>query len=107
MCDRIQYLAAERRVGRTLSDAFYSSLSSRPMLALGGLMKITKARASQLKGGEAAMMIRLGEVLPSPEELSGKERFNLKDQALFALGFYHQRAEDMKKKETKNDEPAQ
>jgi CRISPR-associated protein Csd1 len=101
VCDQIQWEAAGRkRVGRTLSDGFYGALSSRPSTAIGGLMKITKARLSQLHPGrELVQSRRLGEILPSPGELALHDRMNLKDQALFALGFYHQRAEDMKKPE--------
>jgi CRISPR-associated protein Csd1 len=106
ICDQIQWMAAGGvRVGRTLSDRFYGSLSSRPSIAMGGLMKVTKARLSQLgPGRELAHTRRLGEVMPSAGELAGHERMNLKDQALFALGFYHQRAEDTKKKQQEGDD---
>jgi CRISPR-associated protein Csd1 len=93
--ENIQYLAVPGAKA-TLIDRYYGSASSAPASVFGTLMRGTQAHLAKLRkekeGAYFALQKRLEDIcsgLPAyPATL------NMKDQAIFALGYYHQRAED-------------
>ena len=82
-------------VKATLVDRFYGSASSAPASVFGTLMRNHQAHVSKLRkerGGAAVAIqdriseitIRIGDDFP--------KTLTLREQANFALGYYHQRA---------------
>lgn len=93
--ENIQYLAVPGAKA-TLIDRYYGSASSAPASVFGTLMRGAQPHLAKLRkereGAYHALQKRLEDIcsgLPSyPNTL------NMNDQAVFALGYYHQRAED-------------
>lgn len=89
--------AALGNVNSTIVDRFYGTASTAPASVFGTLLSGTQPHLSKLRrsGNEGAayrLQTQLEEVLG---QLSGFPRtLKLQDQALFALGYYHQRAHD-------------
>ena len=91
--DAAQYQALGQR-NATVIDRFYGTASTAPASVFGNLLRGTQAHLSKLRqdkpGAFAGIQQRLEEIM------SGLEGFprtlSLDDQALFALGYYHQRA---------------
>jgi CRISPR-associated protein Csd1 len=89
--------AALGKVNATLVDRFYGTASSAPASVFGTLLKEAQAHLSKLRknrsGTYAALTQRLEEIM-APLEGGFPRTLTLKEQALFALGYYHQRAAD-------------
>jgi len=93
--EAVQY-AALGSTNTTIADRFFGTASSAPASVFGRLMRGSQAHLAKLrknKGGTHVALQRQIEDIASrlpdfPRTLS------LQDQGLFALGYYHQRAED-------------
>lgn len=88
--------AANPGINTTLVDRFYGSASTAPASVFGNLLSDAQAHLSKLRrtrgGAYQALQMRLETVLqPLPQF---PHTLTLQDQALFSLGYYHQRAED-------------
>lgn len=78
----------------TLTDRFYGSFSSAPASVLGVLLKDAQAHLSKLRKNKIGAYHRLDRLL---QEVASRiqeppRTLTLKEQALFALGYYHQKA---------------
>jgi len=77
----------------TLVDRYYGAASSAPATVFGNLMRMNRAHMSTLNRDKPGIYIRIDQNLQ--EILSGLKEFpktlNLKEQAMFALGYYHQK----------------
>ncbi|MCL6630694.1 MAG: type I-C CRISPR-associated protein Cas8c/Csd1, partial [Armatimonadetes bacterium] len=77
----------------TLVDRYYGAASSAPASVFGNLMRMNRAHMSTLNRDKPGIYIRIDQNLQ--EILSGLKEFpktlNLKEQAMFALGYYHQK----------------
>lgn len=96
--EEAQKRASATKLNRTLVDSFYAAASSAPSAYLGLLLN--RAHSSHLpklsKEGKGYLQISglLENVLSRIEETGGfPATLQPKEQAEFALGFYHQRAE--------------
>lgn len=95
--EQIQQAALGRGVNTTIVDRFYGTASTAPATVFGTLLgqaqpHLSKLRRSNRENVAYALQNRLEEVLL---KLSSFPRtLTLQDQALFALGYYHQRAHD-------------
>jgi CRISPR-associated protein Csd1 len=95
--EQIQQAALGRNVNTTIVDRFYGTASTAPASVFGTLLggaqpHLSKLRRSQREGTANALQSRLEEVLA---RISNFPRtLKLQEQALFALGYYHQRAHD-------------
>jgi len=82
--------------GATIIDRFYGSASSAPATVFGSLLRGAQAHLSKLqrdrRGAYHAIQQRLEEVLAGLD--SFPRTLSLDEQAVFALGYYHQRAAD-------------
>jgi len=92
--------AALGKTNRTIVDSYYGTASSAPASVFGRLMTLARAHLTKLRHEKHGAYIRLNERLQEIlDGLDGERGFpttlKLKDQGLFALGFYHQRAYDM------------
>lgn len=93
----IQYQALGD-VNATVVDKYYGGASATPGAVFGLLIKnanhhLAKMRSDATKERAArAMQLRLRELMASIPDFPGT--LNLRDQGLFALGYYHQQAAD-------------
>lgn len=90
--ESVQY-AALGRVNATVVDRFYGAASATPAVVFGVLLRDTQPRLAKLdaprRGGlQNRLMEVCGQIQVFPKTLS------LGQQALFSLGYYHQRAHD-------------
>jgi CRISPR-associated protein Csd1 len=94
--ERIQQLAIPR-AGSTITDRFYGTFSSAPASVAGVLLRKSQAHLSKLRkerpGHEKALQAKL-EQITHPGLKTFKKTLTLQEQGLFALGYYHQRAQD-------------
>lgn len=77
----------------TLVDRYYGAASSAPASVFGNLMRMNRAHMSTLNRDKPGIHVRIDQNMQ--EILSGLQEFprtlNLKEQAMFALGYYHQK----------------
>jgi CRISPR-associated protein Csd1 len=94
MLELIQRRATDSQLNTTLVDRFYGAASSTPATVFGALIRGAQPHISKLRKNKPRLAVRLEQeienvlaVLPTfPPVLT------VKQQALFALGYYHQRA---------------
>ena len=90
--ERVQY-AALGRVNATVVDRYYGAASSTPAVVFGRLLRGAQPHLAKLEGGRRAGLQNLlmevcGQITEFPKTLT------LEQQALFSLGYYHQKAHD-------------
>ena len=91
---RIQY-AALGSVGASVVDRYYGSASSTPAAVFGTLIRGAQPHLSKLQGGRRrGLQNSLAEVCDRIKEFP--RTLSLEQQAMFALGFYHQQAFDIR-----------
>ena len=83
-------------VNATIVDRFYGAASSTPGVVFGTLLRGAQPHLSRLKRDNRGAQERLQRDL---EEVIGRigawpATLTLQEQALFSLGYYHQRAHD-------------
>ena len=96
--ENIQRTASDGKLNTTLIDRFYGTASSAPASVFGNLLRgaqphLAKMRKNDRRKGaayalEQEMMDVIDKISAFPATLVAKE------QAIFALGYYHQRAYD-------------
>lgn len=88
--------AALPNVSATIVDRYYGSASSTPAVVFGALLRGAQPHLARLErdrpGAYAGLQRRLEEVCARIGEWPAT--LALKEQALFSLGYYHQRAHD-------------
>lgn len=98
------------KTNTTIRDAYYSAASTTPRTIFKILNTLSQAHLSKLRKTKTNLAKRREDEL---EEICGKipggvsrfpVRFSLDDQSVFALGYYHQRAELWRKKEKDEEE---
>jgi len=94
--EEVQRASAEGNLNTTLVDRFYGAASTSPASVFGNLLSDAQPHLAKLRkkrpGTHMALQMRLEEVLLN---LTGFPRtLSMQDQALFSLGYYHQRAHD-------------
>ncbi len=110
--EQVQTAALGRNVNATIKDKFYGSASASPrsvfaLLDRGSanhLSKIGKERPGHRVNLEKA----IGEIMDamSPDEDPFPASLNAAEQALFGLGYYHQRGEFFRKRDATGSEEA-
>jgi len=94
----------------TIIDRYFGTASSAPATAFGTLLRGAQSHLAKLRkertGAYVGLQNRLEEILSGLDEFP--RALSLQDQALFSLGYYHQRAADRKAareaKERRNQE---
>ena len=80
----------------TVVDRFYGAASTAPASVFGNLLRGTQAHLGKLKRDRPGAYVGIQQRLE--EIMSGLQAFprtlSLDEQALFVLGYYHQRAHD-------------
>jgi CRISPR-associated protein Csd1 len=96
--EQIQRRAIGSNINTTIVDRFYGTASTAPASVFGRLLRGAQPHLSKLKGNEStrpagyALENRLTEIASRLEAFP--RTLDLKQQGLFALGYYHQRADD-------------
>lgn len=93
ICESVQYRQRRGNANKTVVDRYFPALSTRPRYVFAQLMRLTELHLGKLQRQGDARFLRakvagvVSKVAPGdlPAHLS------LEEQALFALGFYHQR----------------
>jgi CRISPR-associated protein Csd1 len=89
-------------INSTIRDRFYASASATPRAVFGRLLRTYQHHLAKLETGARIVRERqTQEILSTLGDFPA--HLNLKDQSMFALGYYHQRKEFFTKKETQND----
>jgi len=94
--EQIQRAAIGSNINSTIVDRFYGTASTAPASVFGRLLRGAQPHLSKLQrdrpGAAYALQERLEEIMaPLP---AFPRTLDLKQQGLFALGYYHQRADD-------------
>lgn len=94
--EQVQRLAIGANISATIVDRFYGTASTAPASVFGRLISGAQPHLSKLQrdrpGTAYALQARLEEILS--ELPAFPPTLDLKQQGLFALGYYHQRAYD-------------
>ena len=104
--EEAQRRASSNNLNATLVDRYYGGASTTPALTLGSLIRLAKtAHLPKLrKSGRGSEGIELT-MQEITHQFGGPDKLptslGLRDQAAFALGYYHQRAEYRKPKSDK------
>jgi CRISPR-associated protein Csd1 len=110
--EQTQSAALGRNVNATIKDKFYGAASAQPrkvfpLLDRGSanhLSKVGKQRPGQRVNLEKTISAILEQMSPTGDPFPAS--LPAEDQALFALGYYHQRNEFFRKPETDNTKDA-
>ncbi|MGD1908543.1 MAG: type I-C CRISPR-associated protein Cas8c/Csd1 [Leptolyngbyaceae cyanobacterium] len=100
--EEIQTQALGRGVNATLIDRFYGAASATPGKVLGKLVADAQPHLARLRkdrrGAYEALQQKLEDILCniSPESGLFPNSLNSQQQSIFALGYYHQRAQNRK-----------
>ncbi len=86
-----------RNLNKTIVDRYYGSASTRPVTVFPSLIHLAQHHAAKLKN-PGFFQKEIGDVLEAVP--SFPSHLSLEEQGLFALGYYHQRQEYFKKRET-------
>lgn len=92
---------AQGNINATIRDKFYGSASASPLSVFSNLMKLKNHHLSKMdnKGRVSNLEKLIGEIVDDIKEFPAQ--LPLRDQGLFALGYYHQRTDLYTKKQDK------
>lgn len=92
-------------INATIRDRFYGSASATPVAAFPHLMKLKNHHLAKLENrGRAVNLERLiGEIVDGVAEFPA--HLSLQDQGRFAVGYYHQRQDFFRKRDTATSNP--
>ena len=104
--EKLQEDAYQRTLNTTIRDKYYSSASSMPASVFSTLMRLHIHHLKKIEKQEwrNAFQKRIQDILDPVSVFP--THLNLEEQALFALGYYHQRQDFFKKKELDKGEAA-
>lgn len=106
--EQIQQASLGKGVNATIRDRFYASASIRPNMVMGRLISLSNHHLSKLRKEKPGLAISLEKLLGEIFALIPAEvptfpaTFSLDEQSLFAVGYYHQKVNSYKKKDTDN-----
>lgn len=95
--ERIQGVAINNP-NATLTDKYYGSASTAPASVFGVLLRMTQPHLSKLRKQSEGLAIWFERELHNAMPDCFPTTLSLKEQGLFALGYYHQRSEFFKSK---------
>jgi len=94
-------------INATIRDRYYGSASSTPVAVYPTLIKLSKHHLSKLdnRGREVNFERLLGEIIGGLDDFP--PHLSLEDQGRFAIGYYHQRQDFFKKRDTESETATQ
>lgn len=106
--ETVYYSANESKVNVSVADRYYSLASVSPQVAFPKIVNLGKKHLAKLGRERAGLryviesdLARLCDLIRNPEGGEFPGNFSIVDQGRFALGYYHQRAADFKRRRTK------
>lgn len=104
--ESIQYFAMGGNVNAGIRERFFTFASTNPAPAFGRLVNMTQHHISKLKAEKAGLAVNLDKDLQAlfSKITAFPSFFSLEEQGQFAVGYYHQKEEQMKKKDIKEGE---
>ncbi|HRJ94756.1 type I-C CRISPR-associated protein Cas8c/Csd1 [uncultured Thiothrix sp.] len=93
---------AQPGINATIRDRYYGAASATPVTVFSTLLKLKNHHLSKMdnKGRVSNLEKLLGEIMAGIADFPA--HLNLPDQGRFAIGYYHQRQDFFKKRETKD-----
>ena len=110
--EQVQTAALGRNVNATIKDKFYGSASAQPRKVFPLLDRGLGQPSVEGRQAEAGQRVNLEKTIGAsssrcrPATIPFRHRSAAEDQALFSLGYYHQRSEFFRKPETVEKEDA-
>lgn len=105
LLERIQTDSAGGELNATIKDRYFSAASATPGSVFPRLIRLSQHHLSSLGKEKAGLKINhdrlFGEIMGKLNTFAG--HFNLEDQGLFAVGYYHQRQDFFTSKKPKDD----
>ncbi len=105
--EKVQEESAEGKINSSIKDKFFASASTHPSVTFPMLIRLSQNHHKKLKSEKAGRAVNLQKVIQSiiANINSFPSYFNLEDQGLFAIGYYHQYQNFFEKREieTTND----
>lgn len=98
---QIESAGGEGKINATIRDRFYGSASSTPVVAFPYLMKLKNHHLAKLEKVKSFYEKLIGEITDKViADKSFPAHLSLDDQGRFAIGYYHQRQNFFKKKDS-------
>lgn len=98
---QIESAGGEGKINATIRDRFYGSASSIPVFAFPYLMKLKNHHLAKLENFKGFYEKLIGEITDKViADKSFPSHLSLDDQGRFAIGYYHQRQDFFKKKDS-------
>jgi CRISPR-associated protein Csd1 len=92
----------------TIKDRYFSAASATPGIVFPRLIRLSQHHLGKLAGDKPGLKVNhdrlCGEIMGKLDRFA--RHFNLEDQGLFAVGYYHQR-QDFYTKKTKEEGAAE
>ena len=105
--ERIQQIAADTELNRTIKDSYFASACSRPSTVFPNLIKLAQNHLKKCRSGKkAGSAIYCNKLMGEIIDLLGTEfpsTLSLQDQGRFAIGYYQQAQDFFKKKNDENN----
>ena len=105
--ERIQKIAADTDLNKTIKDSYFSSACSRPMLVLPRLIELAQNHLKKCKSGKKiGSAIYYNKLMGEIIDMLGIEfpsTLSLQDQGRFAIGYYQQWQDFFKDKNNENN----
>ncbi len=105
--ERIQKIAADTDLNKTIKDSYFSSACSRPMLVLPRLIELAQNHLKKCKSGKkTGSAIYYNKLMGEIIDMLGTEfpsTLSLQDQGRFIIGYYQQRHDFFKDKNNENN----
>ncbi len=107
--EQIQSASLGKDVNATIRDRYYASASTRPNTVMGRLISLSNHHLSKLRKDKPGLAYHLERLLQEIFDLIPAETpifpatFSLDEQSLFAVGYYHQKADPSKKETSQVD----
>jgi CRISPR-associated protein Csd1 len=103
LLEKIQEDSSEGNLNATIKDRYFSSASATPGVVFPRLIRLSQHHLAKIEGGlKVYREKQLGEVMGKVERFPS--HFNLEDQGLFSVGYFHQRQDLFTRKDNKTKE---
>ncbi len=98
---QIESAGGEGKINSTIRDRFYGSASNTPVTVFPHLMKLKNYHLAKLENYKGFYEQLIGEINDKISAVNAyPAHLSLEDQGRFAVGYYHQRQDFFKKKDT-------
>lgn len=100
---QVQSVGGEGKLNSTIRDRFYGAFSTSPITVMPMLLKLKNHHIAKLESGKSFFENLISEVMDGLAPNQIPAHLTLEEQALFAIGYYHQRQKFFEKKEKEKE----